>query len=60
MLKEKLISLTNYLNQLKFRLELPTPPKHKDHPESFRNFLKNEIRIINDVLEAERLERTEK
>ncbi len=54
--KDKLVSLTKYLEHLKDRLKAPTPPKHANHPDTFRNFLNNEISIVTKQLDAAKLD----
>ncbi len=54
--KEKLISLTKYQSDLKSKLSDPIPSKHKHRPAEYKNFLKNEIRIVSDKIDAAKLE----
>lgn len=56
MKKEKLASLEKYVAGLTDRLNSATPDKHKDHPETYKAFLKNEIRMTKLQLDAARLE----
>ena len=56
MTKEKLISLNKYVSDLQNRLSSPVPAKHKDHPETYKDFLKHEIKMVTDKLEQVRLE----
>ncbi len=43
MTKEKMVSLVAYIADCKSKLSSAVPVKHKDHPESYKNFLKKEI-----------------
>lgn len=54
--KEKLISLNKYLSSLKDKLSSPTPEKHKDHPETYKQFLEREIRAVGLKLEAAKID----
>lgn len=56
MTKEKLVNLTNYMNDMIDRLKGNTPEKHKDHPEQYKNFLKHEIELVKAKLDDARLE----
>jgi hypothetical protein len=56
MTQEKLKSLNTYLTHLKNRLSDPVPPKHQKHPESFKRWLRNEIKDVKDQLDAAALE----
>jgi len=56
MKKEKIVSLEKYLDHLKSRLKDEVPPKHKKHPNTFKQFLNNEIRIVSAALEKAKLE----
>lgn len=40
---EKIASLTKYINEHKSKLTSPVPEKHKNHPESYKDYLKLEI-----------------
>lgn len=53
--KETIKRLSQYKQLLENRLEAPTPEKHKDHPETFKRFLKNEIEAVKAKLDAARL-----
>ncbi len=53
--KEKLNSLTKYKANLEERLKSPVPEKHKDHPESFKRFLQNELSTVSKVLDEAKL-----
>lgn len=46
MTKEKLKSLINYKTQMQDRLTGTIPEKHKDHPKTYHEFLRNEIKKI--------------
>jgi hypothetical protein len=52
---EKLITLSKYLEDLKNRLSGAVPPKHANHPETYKNFLRNEISAANKKLEEIKL-----
>lgn len=54
--KDKLVKLKVYISSLKDRLAAPTPEKHKLHPESFKQFLRNEIATAEAKIEATKLE----
>ena len=56
MTKEKTQSLQRYVQALKDRLTAPVPAKHKSHPESYHNFLRNEIEFTTNTLEAAKAE----
>lgn len=43
--KEKVKSLTKYLEDLKNRLNSDIPEKHKNRPEQFKAFLQREIKL---------------
>lgn len=45
--KEKLVNLLKYSEDLKNKLSSPVPAKHINHPESYKLFLKNEIRLAD-------------
>lgn len=51
MTKEKLVSLKRYLDHLTNRLSSPTPEKHQSHPQTYKAFLENEIRLVSSQLE---------
>lgn len=52
MTKEKLVSLKKYMTDMTNRLESPnTPEKHKGHPEHYKAFLRNEIRMVKQKLD---------
>ncbi len=44
----------DHFNKLKTELEgkltSKVPVKHKDHPETYKNFLKNELEIVNNTI----------
>lgn len=54
--KDQLAKLKVYVSSLKDRLSAPTPEKHKLHPETFKQFLRNEIATAESKIEAARLE----
>lgn len=56
MTKEKKISLKKYMDDMSGKLSGPTPEKHKDRPETYKNFLKREIAMVKSQLDAEALE----
>lgn len=56
MTKEKLIKLTKYMNDLSDKLNASIPDKHKDSPNTYKNFLKHEINLVKSKLEAAKLE----
>lgn len=55
MSKEKLVRLTRYVFDLTNKLTSNVPLKHKDHPETYKRFLKNEIAATNKVIEEIKL-----
>ena len=56
MTKDKIGKLTIYLVGLQARLLDPVPKKHENHPETYKNFLEREIRVVSKQLEEARLE----
>lgn len=50
MSKENVLRLNKYAQELKNRLDSPTPKKHTNHPESYRVFLKKELDTTNRKL----------
>lgn len=58
MTKEKKASLTKYLNSMQDKLTSKIPEKHIHSPESYKNFLKNEIRMVKGKLDRELMEST--
>lgn len=56
MTKEKMARQLKYLNLLMNRLSSPTPEKHKDHPESFKQFLNREIATVKAGLDRAKLQ----
>ena len=56
MTKDKLLSLTKYMNDLVDKLKGPIPEKHTHRPKEYHNFLNNEINTVKAQLEAVRLE----
>lgn len=57
MTKDKLIKLTKYQSEIKDKLSSTSvPEKHKGHPESYKGFLKNELRLVTNQIEAGKLE----
>lgn len=56
MSKEKLISLTKYVDSCKNRLEdKMVPEKHKNRESTYRQFLANEIKTATVTIEALKL-----
>lgn len=43
MSKEKIQNLQRYIESHKNRLSSPTPEKHKNHPEAYKQYLQLEI-----------------
>lgn len=58
MTKEKLLSLTKYSEDLKTKLINAIPAKHIGHPDTYKAFLKNELRMVTLKLESEKLNTT--
>lgn len=56
MTKAKLESLTKYLVDLKNKLTSPIPAKHADSPQTYKAFLRNEIRMVEAKLDEAKLE----
>jgi hypothetical protein len=56
MTKEKLKSLKTYKALLESRLAGPVPAKHVGHPESFKQFLRNELATVTVKLEDAKLD----
>lgn len=54
--KEKLMSLIKYQTQLKDRLVSDIPAKHTRRPDSFKQFLKNELETVSVKIEAAKLQ----
>ena len=52
MTKEKLASLTKYVNDLKSKLSSPIPSKHAESPKGYLNFLKFEIERTQATIDA--------
>jgi hypothetical protein len=48
---EKEKALKKYLENLKNRLSAKVPEKHESHPESYKQFLEREIKIVESALE---------
>lgn len=51
MTKEKRQSLTKYRNELADKLKEPSPDKHKDHPDTYKRFLENELAAVQSTLD---------
>lgn len=51
-MKEKIVKLNKYIQDLKYRLADPTPAKHKGHPESYKQFLVREISIAQAKIDT--------
>ena len=56
MTKEKLISLNKYAQELKNKLTSAVPAKHKNRPQSYKNFLTHELKMVNSKIEEAKLE----
>jgi hypothetical protein len=56
--KEKMMSLIKYKDGLEDKLKGEVPPKHKNHPNSYHEFLKQEIKMVSVKIEAAKLEGT--
>lgn len=54
--KEKIVSLTKHLVATQDKLSAQIPDKHKDHPESYKQFLLREIESTKTKLDAAKLE----
>ena len=53
--KDVLKKALAYLNQQKDRLSAPVPEKHVGHPETYRQYLRNEIKAKEAQIEALKL-----
>lgn len=51
MAKDKMSNLVTYQQELKYKLTGPVPTKHTNHPETYKAFLKNELRIVEAKIE---------
>lgn len=51
MSKEKTIKLQKYADDTKNKLQGAIPEKHKNNPETYKNFLKHELVMVNKSLE---------
>lgn len=58
MTKEKLSRLNRYLDNLNNRKNSPIPPKHKNHPKEFIQFLDREIEMVVSKIEEAKLGKT--
>ncbi len=50
-MKEKIVKLQKYVQDLKYRLADPVPAKHTNHPHSYRQFLEREIATAQAKIE---------
>lgn len=50
MTKEKVLSLTKYLNDLTSKLNSPTPDKHRNRPQQYKELLEREIFKVKKTL----------
>jgi hypothetical protein len=55
MTKEKVLSLTKYLNDMKTKLVAPLPKKHEGGERTYRQFLENEIKTATSRLDAAKM-----
>jgi uncharacterized protein YpmS len=53
--KEKTLSLTKYLSDLKNKLSSQLPEKHKNRECQYKQFLNNEIKTVSAKLEVLKL-----
>ncbi len=51
MSKEKLKGLQKYSEDLKNKLGFPTPAKHQNSPETYRQFLNRELDSVSKKIE---------
>lgn len=51
----KLKQLVKYQEVIKQKLEDSTPAKHSSHPETYKAYLANEMRIVTDQINAIKL-----
>lgn len=52
---EKLQSLIKYRDEHIARLSMPTPEKHKNHPESYKAYLNLEIKKVSVTIDKLKL-----
>jgi len=55
MAKDKMFNLVTYQSELKSKLTSAVSEKHKNNPETYKAFLNNELRIVNNKIEALKL-----
>lgn len=51
MSNDKVLKTKAYINQLKERLLAAVPEKHLNRPEQYKQFLRNEIKTAESILE---------
>lgn len=54
-MKEKIIKLTKYVEDMKSRLGSDTPAKHASHPQAYKQFLEREIVAATRKIESLKL-----
>ena len=52
MSKEKIASLTKYADGIRNRIASPTPEKHKENPQTYKQFLDRELDMVNKNIET--------
>lgn len=56
MSKEKLVSLIKYREKHEDLLKAPVPASHANGAEQYKNYLKNEIRMVSLKIDALKLD----
>lgn len=49
-MNNKLKNLEKHLQEVKNKLSEQTPAKHKSHPETYKNFLTNEVKLTQNTI----------
>jgi len=55
MTKERLNDLESYKEFIKGRMSSDVPDKHKRHPETFKAYLKHELRLVEEKIQKIKL-----
>lgn len=56
MSKDKVNKLQKYADDIKSRLSSAVPEKHKNHPDTYKRFLDNELKTVTSQLDRLKLE----
>jgi hypothetical protein len=51
--KEKLVTLNKHKQNVLNKLSSPIPPKHKNRPNEYLNFLKKELELVEATLKKD-------